>query len=304
MAVLMAFSGPLPATAASLLQHEPAPGEQAQVLLANQRSPFLQKKAGNNQQKSTDKNKKKRAERSASNTKKTTSKKSNNKKADSVRHSKNRKPGNSQKRRIYDAGVRTGYREGVDKRRNRDYRNSYSWGYAKAQQRKQWKSWNSNQWKHYNRTRRNIWLTPVRYNRGYDNNPPWARHSNWGYSRPWGGGWYNNSSNSLPWSWWGGQALGWGINALTTALIVNNAVNNAIRQRQPTVQVPQSTYSIYYGSVEPFDNTGVNFVVSNAGSSYQMQADCADGLLNGEVPATLAEAELINTACQVTYGST
>ncbi len=118
-----------------------------------------------------------------------------------------------------------------------------------------------------------------------------------------GGGWYNNSSNSLPWSWWAGQALGWGINALTTALIVNNAVNNAIRQQQPTVRVPQSNYNLYYGSVEPIDNTVVNFVVDNQGLKYQMQADCTDGLLNGEVPTTLAEAELINTACQITYGS-
>ncbi len=146
-------------------------------------------------------------------------------------------------------------------------------------------------------------MNPVRYDRGYSNNPSWARNSNWGNSRPWGGGWYNNSSNSMPWSWWGGQALGWGINALTTALIVNNAINKSIQQRQPTVQVPRSTYNLYYGSVEPIDDTTVNFVVDNGGMKYQMQADCSDGLLNGEVPTSLAEAELINTACQVTYGS-
>jgi hypothetical protein len=34
-----------------------------------------------------------------------------------------------------------------------------------------------------------------------------------------------------------------------------------------------------------------------------MEADCEDGLLNGEVPTSLAEAELVNTACQVAFGT-
>jgi hypothetical protein len=34
-----------------------------------------------------------------------------------------------------------------------------------------------------------------------------------------------------------------------------------------------------------------------------MEADCEEVLLNGDVPSTAAEAQLINAACQVTYGS-
>jgi flagellar motor protein MotB len=188
----------------------------------------------------------------------------------------------------YDKGFDTGKQKGKDK------------GYRQAQ-RQEWKSWNSNQWKQYNKSRRNIWITPVQYNRPWGGYPGWAQSPNWGYNRPWGGGWYNSGYSN--WSWWGGQALGWGINALTTALIVNNAVNNAIRERQTTVVVPNSSMQLYYGSVEARNQSEVTFVAANGNYTYEMEADCEDGLLNGEVPTSLSEAELVNTACQVAFGS-
>lgn len=200
----------------------------------------------------------------------------------------------------YDKGREAGYDKGFDKGFDKGRKQGRDKAYREAQ-RKQWKSWNKDQWRYHNVNRRNIWINPVRYNRPFYGYPGWAQNPNWGYNRPWGGGWYNSGSPS--WSWWGGQALGWGINALTTALIVNNAVNNAIRQRQPTVVVPNSSMQLYYGSVEPSADSDVTFVVANGGNTYQMEADCADGLLNGEVPTSLAEAELINAACQVAFGS-
>lgn len=141
------------------------------------------------------------------------------------------------------------------------------------------------------------------YNRGYYSNPSWARSANWGYNRPWGNNNWYSYNTSPSWSWWGAQALGWGVNALSTALIVNSAVNNAIRDRQPTVVVPNSSMQLHYGSVQPIDDTDISFVVNNNGNAYRMEADCADGLLDGEVPISLAEAELINAACQVAFGS-
>jgi hypothetical protein len=84
---------------------------------------------------------------------------------------------------------------------------------------------------------------------------------------------------------------------------VNNAVNNAIRDRQTTVVVPNSSMKLYYGSVEARDQTEVTFVAANGNYTYEMEADCEDGLLNGEVPTSLAEAELVNTACQVAFGT-
>lgn len=34
-----------------------------------------------------------------------------------------------------------------------------------------------------------------------------------------------------------------------------------------------------------------------------MDADCQDGELNGYAPNTAAEAQLLNAACQIAYGS-
>jgi hypothetical protein len=48
--------------------------------------------------------------------------------------------------------------------------------------------------------------------------------------------------------------------------------------------------------------SGVSFAVNNGYGTYQMEADCQQGLLNGGVPTTPAEAQLINAACQVTFG--
>ena len=208
----------------------------------------------------------------------------------------------------YDAGKQTGKQKGKDKGYDKGYDKGFDAGKQKGKnkayrnaQRQEWKSWNNNQWKKYNNSRRNIWVRPVPYNRPWGGYPMWAQNPNWGYNRPWGGGWYNSGYSN--WSWWGGQALGWGINALTTALIVNNAVNNAIRDRQTTVVVPNSSMRLYYGSVEARDRTEVTFVASNGNYTYEMEADCEDGLLNGEVPTSLSEAELVNAACQVAFGS-
>lgn len=214
-----------------------------------------------------------------------------------------------QKKRSYDRGLQDGLKKGREKGYEKGYDRGFEAGKKKGRndayrnaKRREWQSWNRDQWYRYNRSRRDIWARPVTYNRPFYGYPTWAQNPNWGYNRPWNNGWYSSSNPS--WSWWGGQALGWGINALTTALIVNNAINNAIRDRQPTVVVPNSSMQLYYGSVEARDESNVTFVVANGNYTYQMEADCEDGLLNGEVPTVLSEAELVNTACQVAYGST
>jgi outer membrane biosynthesis protein TonB len=235
---------------------------------------------------------------------KSTDQKSKDQKSTNTKTSDPKKVSNKERERIYqegrEDGLKKGKKKGFEQGKEVGLDKGKDKGYRKAQ-RQQWEAWNRDQWTRYNKSRRNVWISPVQYNKRFYGYPGWARNPNWGYNRPWGGGWYNSSSPS--WSWWGGQALGWGVNALTTALIVNSAINNAIRQQQPTVLVPNTTMQLYYGSVEPIDETGVTFVVNNGGQTYQMQADCADGLLNDEVPTTIAEAELVNAACQVTFGS-
>jgi outer membrane biosynthesis protein TonB len=219
------------------------------------------------------------------------------------------KASDAQRQESYQKGREDGLKKGREKGYEKGYGKGYEAGKKKGKdqayhkaKRQEWQSWNRDQWRSYNRSRRNIWVRPVTYNRPFYGYPTWAQNSNWGYNRPWDNGWYSSANPS--WSWWGGQALGWGINALTTALIVNNAINNAIRERQPTVVVPNSSMQLYYGSVEARDQTEVTFMVANGNDTYEMVADCEDGLLNGEVPTVVAEAELVNTACQVAFGST
>ena len=323
-ALLLTSSSALPAVAAlphhPLAGSEPLVGEGSLLQAQTSSSDKDKKKKKKNQQSEPSKH----SEKNYSNKKKTTNDQQKYKaqpdksKSDKKDASTKQKEGSYNKSadkkhdKHYQDGLKKGKEKGYDKGYQQGKEKGYDKGYDKGKQkgkdkayrnvqREQWKAWNQDQWKHYNKTRRNIWITPVQYNRPFYGYPNWAQNSNWGYNRPWNGGWYNSGSPS--WSWWGGQALGWGINALTTALIVNNAVNNAIRQQQPTVVVPNSSMKLYYGSVEALDDSAVTFVVANDNYTYEMEADCQDGLLNGEVPTSLAEAELVNSVCQVAFGA-
>lgn len=205
--------------------------------------------------------------------------------------------------RGYKKGNEAGYQEGFQKGKDKGLEKGYDkgWDDRKARDKDRWKDWDSNRWRDYNRRNRNIWTKRVVINNNYGAYPGWARRSGWYNNRPWGGNWYGGWS-SPPWGWWAGQSIVWGVTALTTAAILNNAINRAITQRQTAIVVPNTNWQLYYGTVQPVQNSGVTFAVNNGYGTYQMEADCEQGLLNGDVPSTAAEAQLINAACQVTYG--
>jgi len=132
--------------------------------------------------------------------------------------------------------------------------------------------------------------------------PGWARPG-WGVARPWNYGWYGVSTTPA-WGWWGARAALWGVGTLATAAIINNAVDDAISDNYSTIVVPNSDYSLYYGSIQPSGQSAVNFVVQADGNDYQLTADCNAGTIDGDEPKTAAQAELLNAACQVAFGST
>jgi hypothetical protein len=134
-----------------------------------------------------------------------------------------------------------------------------------------------------------------------DLHPGWARPG-WGVARPWNWGWYGGWSNP-PWGWWGARAAAWGIGTLATAAIINDAVNDAVQANQTLILVPNTGYQLLFGSVQPSGSSGITFVVRVNGSDYQLSADCQQGLLNGREPSSAAEAELLNAACQVAFGT-
>jgi hypothetical protein len=165
----------------------------------------------------------------------------------------------------------------------------------------------ANRWRYNDWNRRpyyNHWGRPCAGAGCYPYNwrPNWVRPG-WNRYRPWNYGWYGPRWYSNSWNWWGPQSLVWGITALATAAIINNAMNNAIRSNQPTIVVPNTPYQLDYRTVEAGTDNGISFVVRRDGRSYQMDADCRDGELNGHLPNTTAEAELLNAACQVAFGT-
>lgn len=132
--------------------------------------------------------------------------------------------------------------------------------------------------------------------------PGWAR-AGWGVARPWNTGWYGGWATPT-WGWWGARAAAWGIGTLATAAIINNAVDNAISNNVSYIAVPDSNYQLLYGTVAPSGSSSVSFAVTAEGSTYQLSADCNAGTINGQQPSNASEAELLNAACQVAYGST
>jgi hypothetical protein len=135
----------------------------------------------------------------------------------------------------------------------------------------------------------------------WDNYPGWARPG-WGYARPWNYGWYGGWATPA-WGWWGARAAAWGVGALATAAIINDAVDDAVSDHVSYIAVPNSNYGLLYGTVAPSGSDGVTFEVIADGAAITMSADCRRGTLNGRDPNTVAEAELLNAACQVAYGA-
>ena len=131
--------------------------------------------------------------------------------------------------------------------------------------------------------------------------PGWARPG-WAVARPWNYGWYGGWRNP-PWGWWAARAAVWGVASLATAAVINDAVDDAVDDHLSYIVVPNSNYQLLYGTVSPSGSSGVSFDVTAGGTTYQLSADCNSGTLNGQDPSNAAEAELLNAACQVAYGS-
>ena len=131
--------------------------------------------------------------------------------------------------------------------------------------------------------------------------PGWAR-AGWGVARPWNHGWYGGWPVPT-WGWWGARAAAWGVATLATAAVINNAVDNAVSSNATYIVVPNTNYQLLYGTVQPSGSNSVSFVMQANGSNYQLTANCNQGTINGQEPSNAEEAELLNAACQVAYGS-
>ena len=130
--------------------------------------------------------------------------------------------------------------------------------------------------------------------------PKWWRNG-WRRARPWRYGWYNSGPSR--WNWWNRSSVGWGISSLAGAAVIAAAIDNAINDDRPTVTVSDSPYDLVYGSVEATGDQTVTFSFTLSGNAYQASADCGSGLLDGQAPDSPEEAQLLNAACEVAFGS-
>jgi len=137
-------------------------------------------------------------------------------------------------------------------------------------------------------------------NRWDDQWPGWVRPG-WALARPWGWGWYGTGA-APSWGWWGTRSVAWGLGSLATASVINAAVNQALAASRTTIQVPDSGYTLYYNSITSTGTDTISFSAGNGQTTWELTADCRQGWLNGGVPASAAQAQLLNAACQVAYG--
>ena len=139
------------------------------------------------------------------------------------------------------------------------------------------------------------------YNRNFNAfNDNWRNGGYWN-SRPWGAGWFVGGASS--WGWYGANAAAWGLAGLATGAAIGSLVNSAAAQSSPVILVPQTSYLLNYGSVEAVGSYGVSFNYLVNGTQLLGAANCQQGLLNGQVPSTADQAQLLNAVCQVAYGS-
>ena len=149
---------------------------------------------------------------------------------------------------------------------------------------------------------KNVTVNNNFYNRNVNGwNPNWARGGYW-TNRPWNAGWYAWSPST--WGWWGASSAAWGVAAgLATGVAITELVDAAANTQQTMIVVPGGTYQLNYGSVEAVGSYGVSFAYTlGGGASLMGAANCQAGLLNGQVPATASQAQLLNAVCQVAYG--
>jgi len=138
------------------------------------------------------------------------------------------------------------------------------------------------------------------YNRPYNGwHPGWANGGYWS-SRPWNAGWYRWAPAT--WSWWGPNATTWGLAGLATGAAITSLVNTAAMQQSPVFLVPQTSYQLNYGSVEAVGTYGASFSYQLNGTPLLGAANCQQGLLDGQVPQSAQQAQLLNAVCHVAYG--
>jgi uncharacterized membrane protein len=89
---------------------------------------------------------------------------------------------------------------------------------------------------------------------------------------------------------------------MASAAAITSSVNAAAAQQSTVVVVPQTGFQLNYASVQAIEPDAVGFSWTSGTASQSAYGNCRQGTLNG-VPATAANAHLLNAACVVAYGA-
>ena len=85
---------------------------------------------------------------------------------------------------------------------------------------------------------------------------------------------------------------------------IASLVNAASASQNPVIVVPGGTLQLNYASVDAVGSSGASFSYSLGSNGWlNGAANCSQGLLNGQVPQTADQAQLLNAVCAVAYGS-
>jgi hypothetical protein len=122
-----------------------------------------------------------------------------------------------------------------------------------------------------------------------------AWHASWAYGGYWG-------ARPWPYGWYGAAPVAWGVAGMATAAAITSSVDAAAVQESTVIVVPQTGYQLNYASVSAIQPDSVSFTWSSGGMNQAASGNCRQGTLNG-VPATAANAHLLNAACVVAYGA-
>jgi hypothetical protein len=132
-------------------------------------------------------------------------------------------------------------------------------------------------------------------------NRAWVGGGYW-TTRTWRTGWYR--VNPVAWGWWGARSVAWGVTTLATAATITSLVNASANQQSTVIVVPDTSLLLDYSTVQALPPQGATFQYATSAGNYESaQVQCTQGLLNGQPPASLNQAQLLNAVCQVAYGS-
>ena len=108
-----------------------------------------------------------------------------------------------------------------------------------------------------------------------------------------GGTWHHNN-----WGWYPNRRSEWGMAGLVTGAIISSAITNSRAQNSPTIIVPETNRNLHYEFQKSYPQpTNIDFTYYVNGVRVNAQANCQQGLINGNQPASAADVHTLNAVC-------